>query len=101
MRTFHSYSHARLVESALAFLERHSESLLLLPNSGAAEALLRSVRGSVGVHHRTMVQIAAELARPRIAERNLAPLTSLGAEAVLARVVFDCRHDLKYFQPVS
>src|ERR1019366_1396137 len=46
-------------------------------------------------------QLAATLARPALAERGLAPLSSLGLEALAARVVHEARQDraLKYFEP--
>jgi len=51
----------------------------------------------------TFVQLAADLARPSMSELGLAPLSSLGLEALAARVVYATRaaNRLKYFNPVS
>ena len=57
--------------------------------------------GSAGVHRITLIQAAAELARPAMAERGLAPLSSLGREAVAARVAQTAHGKLAYFQPVA
>jgi ATP-dependent helicase/nuclease subunit B len=60
-------------------------------------------RGAAGLHRNTLVQWAASLARPIMAERGLAPLSALGLEAVAARVVHGARQDgeLAYFAPVA
>ncbi len=59
--------------------------------------------GSCGVHRVTVVQAAAELARAAMAERGLAPLSSLGREAVAARIAQTAREhrELAYFHPVA
>ena len=51
----------------------------------------------------TLVQAAAELARSAMAERNLAPLSGLGREAVAARVAQKAlaQGELAYFHPVA
>ena len=51
----------------------------------------------------TLVQAATELARPAMAARGLAPLTSLGREAVAARIAQKAlaQGELPYFQPVA
>lgn len=56
-----------------------------------------------GVHQLTLTQIAAELARPAMAANGLVPLSSLGMEAVAARVVHIARsaRELTYFLPVA
>ncbi len=56
-----------------------------------------------GVRRATLTQLAASLARPGMAERGLAPLGSLGLEALAARVAHEARQDgaLKYFDPVA
>ncbi|MCU1334766.1 MAG: ATP-dependent nuclease, subunit [Bryobacterales bacterium] len=59
--------------------------------------------GSAGVHRVTLVQAAAELARSGMAERGLAPLSSLGREAVAARIAQKAQEqaELAYFHPVA
>lgn len=56
-----------------------------------------------GVHALTLPQLAAELARPAMAEQGLVPLSSLGMEAVAARVVHRAKSSriLGYFDPVA
>lgn len=51
----------------------------------------------------TLIQAAAEIARSAMAERGLAPLNSLGREAVAARIAQKAldRDELRYFQPVA
>ncbi len=56
-----------------------------------------------GVRRSGVIPLAASLARPGMAERGLAPLGSLGLEALAARVAHEARQDgaLKYFNPVA
>jgi ATP-dependent helicase/nuclease subunit B len=56
-----------------------------------------------GVRRSTLIPLAASLARPALAEKGLAPLGSLGLEALAARVAHEARQDraLKYFDPVA
>jgi ATP-dependent helicase/nuclease subunit B len=56
-----------------------------------------------GVHRSTLPQLASSLARPAMAERGLAPLGTLGLEALAARVAHEARQDraLKYYDPVA
>jgi CRISPR/Cas system-associated exonuclease Cas4 (RecB family) len=51
----------------------------------------------------TLLQLAEELARPQMAQQQLAPLSRLGAEAVAARVVHRLHESgmLAYFAPVA
>ena len=51
-----------------------------------------------GVHQMTLPQLASELARPAMARHGLAPISSLGMEAICARVIQ--RAKLSYFAPV-
>ncbi|MBZ5632908.1 MAG: PD-(D/E)XK nuclease family protein [Acidobacteriia bacterium] len=55
------------------------------------------------MHRVTLVQAAAELARSAMAERGLAPLSSLGREAVAARIAQKAleQRGLAYFHPVA
>jgi ATP-dependent helicase/nuclease subunit B len=87
----------------IAGLPPNSESLVLAPTRGAADELLRSSpRATFGVHRKTPLRLAADLAAPAMAERGLAPATRLSLEAVAARVA-DLRRKREppsYFQPV-
>ncbi len=55
------------------------------------------------MHRVTLVQAASELARSAMAERGLAPLSSLGGEAVAARIAQQAlaQGELAYFHPVA
>jgi ATP-dependent helicase/nuclease subunit B len=59
--------------------------------------------GSAGVHRITLVQAASELARSAMAQRGLAPLSTLGREAVAARIAQKAleQRELAYFHPVA
>jgi ATP-dependent helicase/nuclease subunit B len=77
--------------------------IAILPGRLAGEALAQSGRGSAGLHRNTLVQWAASLARPIMAEKGLAPLSALGLEALAARIVHSAREsrELAYFGPVA
>src|SRR5579871_317435 len=77
--------------------------MAILPGRLAGEALAQRGRGAAGLHRNTLVQWAALLARPVMAEKSLAPLSPLGLEAIAARVVHGARGsgELKYFGPVA
>src|SRR5712692_1215335 len=102
-RVVRSWSHERLIAAAAEFISRFPESLLLTPRVAGASPLLGRMGGAglAGVHHRTLTQLASELARPAMAERHLAPLSSLAMEAVTARVAHEALARLKYFGPVA
>lgn len=58
-------------------------------------------RGFLGVHRMTLRQLASHLSLQSIAERGLAPVSSLGQEALAARVVHLAKGKLRYFAPVA
>ena len=82
-----------------------SETLVLAPVKGAADDFLRvnSGRGWLGAHALTLPHLAAQLASPELARWGLAPVSQLGLEALVARVVYDLRAAAKlpYFGPVA
>ncbi len=99
-----SWSNGILIEATESFAERFSESLLIRPRRLAGEGLGATTgAGSLGVHRASLTQAAMELARPRMADLGLAPVSSLGLEALAARVVHRAREDsaLAYFHPVA
>ncbi len=98
-----SRSNGRLIEEAATFLASHEETILLAPSHSAGEGLVHGTRGIAGVHRMTLIQLARDLARPSMADLNLAPLTSLGLEALAARAVYQARAsgELRYFAPVA
>ncbi|MBM3792903.1 MAG: Dna2/Cas4 domain-containing protein [Acidobacteria bacterium] len=100
---------AAMHAEAAAFLEAHrggaSEMLVLAPSRSAADDLLRKVcgEGLLGVHTLTLSHLAAQLASPELARWGLAPVSMLGLEALVARVVHELRASrrLPYFHPVA
>ncbi len=80
------------------------EVLALAATRGAADDFVRERCGSVaGVHRLTVGQLVANLTAPVMAERGLAPLNGLGAEALAARAAHRVRAEgrLSYFSPVA
>ncbi len=77
--------------------------MAVLPGRLAGEALAQRGRGAAGLYRNTLIQWAASLARPVMAEKGLVPLSLLGLEAIAARVVHAAREagDLAYFAPVA
>ncbi|MGH9558242.1 MAG: PD-(D/E)XK nuclease family protein, partial [Bryobacteraceae bacterium] len=102
-RLIRSRSHGKLLQATAAFLADYSEALLIAPSYSAGENLAHRSGGLAGLHRFTLVQLALDLARPAIAELGLAPLSSLGVEALAARVAFAARAEgeLAYFAPVA
>ena len=98
-RIVQSWSNSLLLEEARAFLSGYPESLVILPGRGAAEGMAWLGSRLAGVHQLTFPQLASELARPAMAERGIAPISSLGLEAVCARVIH--RAKLSYFATVA
>ena len=86
-----------------AFLQQYPETLAIVPGRLAGEFLTGAGAGIAGVRRSTLTQLAAGLARPAMAERGLTPLSSLGLEAVTARVAHAALAGglLKYFDPVA
>jgi ATP-dependent helicase/nuclease subunit B len=107
---FESPSAAARLGAARAFVERApvpAEVLIVGASRGAADDLARDVtaaRGaSFGVHRASLTQLAVRFAAVEMARLGLAPATSLGAQAVAARVSFEAVREgaLGYFAPVA
>jgi len=103
-----SRSNGRLLVAAQEFLSSCSESVVIAPTHSAGEDLAHRISqsrgaGSTGVHRLTLVQLASDLARPAMARLGLAPVTSLGVEALAARVACGAlsEKELNYFTPVA
>ena len=84
----------------------HPETLIIAPTHSAGDEIayrLGQASGVAGAHRMTILQLAADLARPAMSERGLAPVSALGLEALAARVVYAAREqsELGYFGPVS
>src|SRR5215469_7960250 len=107
-QTVKSRSNGRLLDVVCDFLAKCSEALLIAPSHSAGDgAVYRAFdpagAGSLGIHRLTLVQLAADLARPEMARFGLAPLTTLGVEALAARVASTLlkKKKLAYFEPVA
>ncbi len=97
-----------LLDAAADFLAKCAEAVLIAVTHSAGEdavhrALKISGQGSLGIHRLSLVQFASDLARPAMARLGLAPLTSLGMEALAARVTGASLKEKKlaYFEPVA
>ena len=81
------------------------EVVVLAPTRGAADDFLRAQceAGLLGAHALTLPHLAAQLASPELARWGLAPVSQLGLEALIARVVHELRaaSKLPYFAPVA
>src|SRR6185437_7606933 len=96
-RILKSWSNGKLLAAARGFLSEHPEAVALIPGRLAGDSLLYTGGGALGIHRFTLTQYAASLARPGMADGNLVPLSSLGLEAVVARIVHASRSRLHYF----
>ncbi len=80
-------------------------ALVVGVSRAAADELVAAVAaeqgGLVGVARAGVGELALRLAMPSLVARGLRPTPALGAEALAARAVFECRDDLRYFGPVS
>lgn len=82
-----------------------AEVLIVGATHAAADEFARSAGadGSLGLRRTSLVQLAAELAAPALAERGLAPVTRLGSEAIAARAIHKLHKakKLDYFNRVA
>jgi hypothetical protein len=92
-----------LVAEAADFACKYDQILVLGATRAAADELAFRIGAAAGVHRLTLLQLAADLARPAMADRQLAPLSGLGVEALAARVIHAAREagELNYFRPVA
>src|SRR5271163_5369499 len=86
-RIIRSRSNDRLSVVLADCISAYPEMVLIAPTHLAGETVAHKARKIGGLHRTTLVQFAAELARPEMARRDLAPLSSLGVEAIAARVI--------------
>jgi len=103
-----SLNQERLTKAAEAFeLIPESQVLVLAPTRGAADDFSRALCDKLGAlfgfHRMTLIGLATTLATELLTQRNLAPLSRLGIEALAARSVFASRTEgqLDYFGPVG
>jgi hypothetical protein len=96
-----------LLDEAALFLQQHTSSgevLVLSATRESADDLVRLHSGNLaGVHRVTISGLTALLTANAMAERGLAPVNSLGAEALAARAIHRLRSGsaLQYFAPVA
>lgn len=102
-RVVKSRSNRRLFEVVADTISAHSEKVLVSPTYLAGEGIAHATEGAAGLHRITLIQFAAELARPEMTRRGLAPLSSLGVEAIAARVIHAERDSgrFAYFEGVA
>jgi ATP-dependent helicase/nuclease subunit B len=100
----------RRIHRARAWLESRilaEEVLIIGASLDAANELARTVAkekgAAFGWHRLTLPQLASALAAPLLAERKLVPLSRLGAEAIVARVLhrLKAQAGLGRYQPVG
>src|SRR5262245_15150757 len=110
LEMFESASAAERLDAAVAFLARlaaATQALIVGASRDAADDLARRItltRGATfGLQRVSLTQAAVRLAAAEMARRAVAPATTLGAEAVAARVSFEAARDrgLAYFAPVA
>jgi ATP-dependent helicase/nuclease subunit B len=106
-RLVRSASYAALLDAAAGFLKsQHAEPeiLILAHTRGAADDFARSCAhtGFLGVHRTTLTGLAVDLAQAPLAAAGLSPLTSLSAEAMVARIIHQLKPaSIPYFAPVA
>ncbi len=98
-----SRSNRRLSAAISYYIKAYPENILIAPSYLAGEGIAHKTAGIAGLHRTTLIQFAAELARPQMTLRGLAPLTTLGAEAIAARVIHAERESrpFDYFEAVA
>jgi hypothetical protein len=110
LELFQSAFAADRLRAAEAFVDRVSpgtELLIVGASRGAADDLARrlaAARGAIfGWHRASLLQLAFRFAAADMARLGLAPATTLGAQAVAARVGFEALREgtLAYFAPVA
>jgi CRISPR/Cas system-associated exonuclease Cas4 (RecB family) len=98
------------LDAARDFVQAHArrgDVWLIGASRGSVDDLARTIASrtgaTIGLHRFSFTQLAARLAAPVLADRELAPVTYLGSEAVAARATFEAhRHGaLDYFEPVA
>ncbi|HEY2431314.1 MAG TPA: PD-(D/E)XK nuclease family protein [Vicinamibacterales bacterium] len=109
-RLIESSSAPLRLDAARAFVRERtgrSDVWIVAASRGAADDLTRAIAveagATIGIHRFSLAQLALHLAGPVLASEGLAPVTSLGFEAVAARAVFGAQRDgvLTYFGPVA
>src|SRR5260221_5120305 len=86
-RLLRSTSNGRLLAESIEFARSHAQILVLGATRAAADELAFRIGTAAGMHRLTTLQLAADLARPAMADRQLGPLAALGQEALAALVV--------------
>lgn len=96
--------------AALRFVETRApaaERVIVAATRDAADEFVRELSrrhgATFGLHRFSFRQLVARVAAHKLAERRLAPITRLGAEAIAARATFDTLQHaaLRYVTPVA
>lgn len=103
-----SRSYAPLLVEAGVILRdwaKASEVVVLAATRSAADEFVRTNAGAglLGVHRFTLLQFAASVAAPALADGGLSMVSGLGSEALAARAAFELNSSgrLGYFGPVA
>jgi ATP-dependent helicase/nuclease subunit B len=99
-RLVKSRSNHRLIAALTDSISAYSEMILISPTYLAGEGIAHRTNGIAGLHRITLIQFAVELAKPEMAILGLAPLSTLGVEAIAARVIHESR-PFVYFEAVA
>lgn len=86
----------------LPYLRDFPEAVVLATTKAAADELVWSAGGgTMGLHRRTLNQLAVEMAAGPMAAGGLVPLSPLAGEAIAARAIHEAKGKLTYFSPVA
>jgi CRISPR/Cas system-associated exonuclease Cas4 (RecB family) len=86
-RLVKSRSNHRLLAELGDHISAYQEMVLVAPTYLAGEGTAHRIGHIAGLHRTTLIHFAAELARPEMTTRGLAPLSMLGSEAIAARAI--------------
>jgi ATP-dependent helicase/nuclease subunit B len=104
-------NHARVDRAKRWLLETaragRPEALVIAPTRRAADDFARDLcpsdQGVLGIHRATPMQLASEIASPRLVDKTAAPLGALGSLALATRAIHLALRSgpLDYFEPVA
>ena len=75
-RLVKSRSNHRLLAAVTDSISAYPEMIVISPTYLAGEGIAHKAKRIAGLHRTTLIQFAAELARPEMAKLGLAPLSS-------------------------
>ncbi len=109
IRIFHSYSAHERIRTAADFVRSFppaTELLIIGAGRDAVDDFVRDLArapATFGLHRFSLTQLAARLARDRLAARGIVPGTDVGGEAIAVRATYEAQAQrrLHYFSPVA